>query len=55
MQPGATRWELHFQADRIELVLASHKVPARVTGAGGRGRGRREPLRRLKAQLRKAK
>lgn len=23
---------LHFQADRIELVLASHKVPARVTG-----------------------
>jgi S-DNA-T family DNA segregation ATPase FtsK/SpoIIIE len=24
--------ELHFQADRIELVLASHKVPARVTG-----------------------
>lgn len=24
--------ELHYQADRIELVLASHKVPARVTG-----------------------
>lgn len=24
--------ELHFQADRIEMVLASHKVPARVTG-----------------------
>jgi S-DNA-T family DNA segregation ATPase FtsK/SpoIIIE len=24
--------DLHFQADRIELVLASHKVPARVTG-----------------------
>jgi S-DNA-T family DNA segregation ATPase FtsK/SpoIIIE len=24
--------ELHFQADRIELVLASHKVPGRVTG-----------------------
>jgi S-DNA-T family DNA segregation ATPase FtsK/SpoIIIE len=24
--------ELHFQADRIELVLASHKVPVRVTG-----------------------
>ncbi len=23
---------LNFQADRIELVLASHKVPARVTG-----------------------
>ena len=23
---------LHFQADRIELVLNSHKVPARVTG-----------------------
>jgi S-DNA-T family DNA segregation ATPase FtsK/SpoIIIE len=23
---------LHFQADRIEMVLASHKVPARVTG-----------------------
>ena len=23
---------LHFQADRIELVLASHRVPARVTG-----------------------
>jgi S-DNA-T family DNA segregation ATPase FtsK/SpoIIIE len=23
---------LHFQADRIELVLASHKVPVRVTG-----------------------
>jgi S-DNA-T family DNA segregation ATPase FtsK/SpoIIIE len=23
---------LHFQADRIELLLASHKVPARVTG-----------------------
>jgi S-DNA-T family DNA segregation ATPase FtsK/SpoIIIE len=23
---------LHFQADRIELVLASHKVPARVMG-----------------------
>jgi len=23
---------LHFQADRIEWVLASHKVPARVTG-----------------------
>ena len=23
---------LHYQADRIELVLASHKVPARVTG-----------------------
>jgi len=23
---------LHFQADRIERVLASHKVPARVTG-----------------------
>jgi S-DNA-T family DNA segregation ATPase FtsK/SpoIIIE len=22
----------HFQADRIEMVLASHKVPARVTG-----------------------
>lgn len=26
------RHRLHFQADRIELVLASHKVPARVTG-----------------------
>jgi S-DNA-T family DNA segregation ATPase FtsK/SpoIIIE len=26
------RRTLHFQADRIELVLASHKVPARVTG-----------------------
>lgn len=26
------RRELHFQADRIEMVLASHKVPARVTG-----------------------
>jgi S-DNA-T family DNA segregation ATPase FtsK/SpoIIIE len=26
------RSTLHFQADRIELVLASHKVPARVTG-----------------------
>jgi S-DNA-T family DNA segregation ATPase FtsK/SpoIIIE len=26
------RQVLHFQADRIELVLASHKVPARVTG-----------------------
>jgi S-DNA-T family DNA segregation ATPase FtsK/SpoIIIE len=26
------RRELHFQADRIELVLASHRVPARVTG-----------------------
>ena len=23
---------LHFQADRIEMLLASHKVPARVTG-----------------------
>lgn len=23
---------LHFQADRIEMVLASHKVPAKVTG-----------------------
>jgi S-DNA-T family DNA segregation ATPase FtsK/SpoIIIE len=23
---------LHYQADRIELVLASHRVPARVTG-----------------------
>jgi S-DNA-T family DNA segregation ATPase FtsK/SpoIIIE len=23
---------LHYQADRIELVLASHKVPGRVTG-----------------------
>jgi S-DNA-T family DNA segregation ATPase FtsK/SpoIIIE len=23
---------LHFQAERIEMVLASHKVPARVTG-----------------------
>ena len=23
---------LHFQADRIEMVLASHRVPARVTG-----------------------
>ena len=23
---------LHLQADRIELVLASHKVPVRVTG-----------------------
>ena len=23
---------LHFQADRIELVLASHRVPAQVTG-----------------------
>ena len=23
---------LHYQADRIEMVLASHKVPARVTG-----------------------
>ena len=23
---------LHFQADRIEMVLTSHKVPARVTG-----------------------
>ncbi|HFD40401.1 MAG TPA: DNA translocase FtsK, partial [Anaerolineae bacterium] len=23
---------LHFQADRIEQVLASHKVPARVPG-----------------------
>ena len=23
---------LHFQADRIELVLAAHKLPARVTG-----------------------
>jgi S-DNA-T family DNA segregation ATPase FtsK/SpoIIIE len=26
------RRELQFQADRIELVLASHKVPARVVG-----------------------
>jgi S-DNA-T family DNA segregation ATPase FtsK/SpoIIIE len=26
------RRELHFQADRIEMVLSSHKVPARVTG-----------------------
>ena len=26
------RGVLHFQADRIEMVLASHKVPARVTG-----------------------
>jgi S-DNA-T family DNA segregation ATPase FtsK/SpoIIIE len=26
------RRALHFQADRIEMVLASHKVPARVTG-----------------------
>jgi S-DNA-T family DNA segregation ATPase FtsK/SpoIIIE len=26
------RRELHFQADRIEMVLASHKVAARVTG-----------------------
>jgi len=26
------RRELHFQADRIEVVLSSHKVPARVTG-----------------------
>ncbi len=26
------RRQLHFQADRIEMVLASHKVPARVTG-----------------------
>jgi len=26
------RRTLHFQADRIEMVLASHKVPARVTG-----------------------
>ncbi len=26
------RRELHFQADRIEMVLASHKVPGRVTG-----------------------
>ena len=24
--------ELHFQADRIEMLLASHKLPARVTG-----------------------
>ncbi len=23
---------LHYQADRIEQVLASHKVPSRVTG-----------------------
>ncbi len=23
---------MHYQADRIELVLASHKVPARVLG-----------------------
>jgi S-DNA-T family DNA segregation ATPase FtsK/SpoIIIE len=28
----AMRRVLHFQADRIEMVLASHKVPARVTG-----------------------
>jgi S-DNA-T family DNA segregation ATPase FtsK/SpoIIIE len=28
----AMRRTLHFQADRIEMVLASHKVPARVTG-----------------------
>ena len=28
----SVRRELHFQAERIELVLASHKVPARVTG-----------------------
>jgi S-DNA-T family DNA segregation ATPase FtsK/SpoIIIE len=26
------RRQLHFQADRIEMVLASHKVPGRVTG-----------------------
>ncbi len=26
------RRALHYQADRIEMVLASHKVPARVTG-----------------------
>ena len=26
------RRQLHFQADRIEMVLSSHKVPARVTG-----------------------
>jgi S-DNA-T family DNA segregation ATPase FtsK/SpoIIIE len=26
------RRQLHFQADRIEMVLATHKVPARVTG-----------------------
>lgn len=26
------RHRLHMEADRIELVLASHKVPARVTG-----------------------
>jgi S-DNA-T family DNA segregation ATPase FtsK/SpoIIIE len=26
------RRRLHFQADRIEMVLATHKVPARVTG-----------------------
>jgi S-DNA-T family DNA segregation ATPase FtsK/SpoIIIE len=26
------RRQLHFQADRIELLLASHRIPARVTG-----------------------
>ncbi|MEJ2209972.1 MAG: DNA translocase FtsK [Anaerolineae bacterium] len=26
------RRQLHFQADRIEMVLSSHRVPARVTG-----------------------
>jgi S-DNA-T family DNA segregation ATPase FtsK/SpoIIIE len=26
------RRQLHFQADRIEMVLSTHKVPARVTG-----------------------
>lgn len=30
--PGTKRQLLEFQADRIEAVLARHKVPARVTG-----------------------
>ena len=32
MRQAFARRQLHFQADRIEMVLASHKVPARVTG-----------------------
>jgi S-DNA-T family DNA segregation ATPase FtsK/SpoIIIE len=32
MRQAFAQRELHFQADRIEVVLASHKVPARVTG-----------------------
>jgi DNA segregation ATPase FtsK/SpoIIIE, S-DNA-T family len=32
MPPHQTSLAMNFQADRIELVLASHKLPARVTG-----------------------